>query len=177
MHVPTGRERGGKGPATSMEAHSHLDRDGGQIVLYAIAKVQCRLLLLKSIADAGVTLGATPERVQQLTLHSFRRFLACALLAANVSEHQICALLRWRSTKSLAAYAALNAKAYSSMIEATERAQVDSIRTANLRRHVVTDVEDVVRNLMGDNQALAAAAAPDGRDLLECDEDDLFGDD
>ena len=121
--------------------------------------------------------GATPERVQQLTLHSFRRFLACALLAANVSEHQICALLRWRSTKSLAAYAALNAKAYSSMIEATERAQVDSIRTANLRRHVVTDVEDVVRNLMGDNQALAAAAAPDGRDLLECDEDDLFGDD
>ena len=98
------------------------------------------------------------------------------MLAANVSEHQICALLRWRSTKSLAAYAALNAKAYSSMIEGTERAEVDSIRTANLRR-IVTDVEDVVRNLMGDVQAAATrAAAPEGDDRLACEEDDLFGD-
>ena len=96
--------------------------------------------LAEAVRDALMSTGVAPERATSLTLHSFRRYLACALLGQRVSPDQICALLRWKSTKSLAAYANLSPDAYANMIDSAARTRIDSVITANLP---TTEAEDV----------------------------------
>ena len=80
-------------------------------------------------------------------------------MAKDVSPHQICALLRWRSTKSLAAYAALNARAYTELVERAQSATIDSIRAANLEQLPITTPEEVALNFSQGHRAGLAAAA------------------
>ena len=49
---------------------------------------------------------AAPE--EAMTVHSFRIFVACALLAANAPRWLIKRMLRWRGDESLEVYARLN---------------------------------------------------------------------
>ena len=86
--------------------------------------------------DSLICTGVERERAAQLTLHSYRRYLACALLAMGCSGDQICALLRWKSQKSLAAYAALNPQAYAKMSASAERGRSlvgDDVAAASVR--------------------------------------------
>jgi hypothetical protein len=107
-------------------------------------------------------LGVESERLATLTLHSFRRYLACALRARNATDSQIMAALRWRSAKSLAAYAALNAGAYASLIDGAAEATVDSIRLANTQRLPVLSEIDVAYAMhMGSADAAARADLTD----------------
>ena len=41
--------------------------------------------------------GVAPERARTLSMHSWRIYLACALLAQGASSAQILSMLRWRS--------------------------------------------------------------------------------
>ena len=118
--------RGGQSNQAAVTAH------GGAMVT--------RRHLAEAVRDALMSTGVAPERATSLTLHSFRRYLACALLGQRVSPDQICALLRWKSTKSLAAYAHLTPDAYASMVESATKTKIDSVITANLP---TTEAEDV----------------------------------
>ncbi|KAL3928931.1 MAG: hypothetical protein SGPRY_002180, partial [Prymnesium sp.] len=50
---------------------------------------------------------AAPERARQLSMHSFRVWLACSLLAAGATPEQIMLLLRWSSDSARKLYARL----------------------------------------------------------------------
>jgi hypothetical protein len=68
--------------------------------------------------------------------HSFRIYLACALLAAGADSETIKAMLRWRSNEALALYARVNIDK-DAALRNTATAQyvmvmVDSIRTATI---------------------------------------------
>ena len=141
---------------------------------HADGKMFTRAWLAKAVALALPLVDVPEERAKTLTLHSFRRFLACALLAVNTSEPTICALLRWRSTKSLAAYAAMNAGAYAGHIDAAATAEIDSIRTANISRVPVTSSIEVAANMVGaEKQLLRAAGLTDDQaaDDVQADSD------
>jgi integrase len=122
-------------------------------------KMFVRTWLADSMKKALRACGVPSERVAVLTLHSYRRYLACCLLAANVSEAKICALLRWRSAKSLAAYATLNDKAYADMIDTAAEQAVSSIRTANIGRMPVTSHKEVALNMRRGAAGAEKAAA------------------
>ena len=47
----------------------------------------------------------TPARLSQITIHSFRVYLACALLAAGATPEQVMLLLRWSSEAARKLYA------------------------------------------------------------------------
>jgi hypothetical protein len=125
-----------------------------------------RAWLADAVKQLMLDTGASKERVAALSLHSFRRYLACALLARLVPEAQICALLRWRSTKSLAAYAALNASAYAGLVDDAANASIDSIRTCNMGRVPITTADEVAANL---SLGARRAAQDAGRTLDEAD--------
>ena len=48
------------------------------------------------------------EDLHKYSVHSFRIYVACALLAADCPRHMIKRLLRWRGDESLEVYARLN---------------------------------------------------------------------
>jgi len=92
------------------------------------------------------------------------------LLATNASDATICALLRWRSAKSLAAYAAMNDAAYATLIDAAADATINSIRTANIGRVPVTSETDVAYGLSrGMRSATAAAEAQTEDEIARAD--------
>ena len=76
--------------------------------------------------------GVPPERAKTLSMHSWRIYLACALLASNASTAQILNMLRWRSDEALRLYARLNDADYATWLDAAADATVDSIRTSNV---------------------------------------------
>ena len=68
------------------------------------APLPCRALKLLLTQGAGV-----PEvDLENYSVHSFRIFVACALLAANAPRWLIKRMLRWRGDESLEMYARLN---------------------------------------------------------------------
>ena len=74
------------------------------------------------------------ERSRVYTLHSFRRYLACALLASGADSFTIMALLRWKTDESLKVYADFNPSTYGAWISTAGGADISSIRTRNLPR-------------------------------------------
>ena len=76
--------------------------------------------------------GVSPERAKTLSMHSWRIYLACALLAKGASQAQILSLLRWRSDEALRLYARLNDTAYGTWLDKAATADVASIRTSNI---------------------------------------------
>ena len=78
--------------------------------------------------------------------HSFRIYLACALLAAKVDGPTIQAMLRWRSPEALKLYARWNAGDYADMLKRACAADVTSVR-ATMWRLPRTDIDDAVASL------------------------------
>lgn len=69
------------------------------------------------------------DRAAQYSVHSFRIYLACALLEAGASSATIQAMLRWRSDDALKIYARINDYKYSDWLEKAGLATVSSVRT------------------------------------------------
>ena len=67
-----------------------------------------------------------PADLADFSLHCFRIFAACALLAAGVSRPVIKRQLRWRGDESLEIYARLNDSEWRANVIATYTATVDS---------------------------------------------------
>ena len=74
----------------------------------------------------------TPAVAKQYSWHSFRIYLACALLAAGASTGQILALVRWLTEASLHIYARLDATVYSDLVGAALQADFITVRTTNI---------------------------------------------
>ena len=72
---------------------------------------------------------AAPARAKQLSVHSFRVWLACALLAAGATPEQIMLLLRWSSEAARQLYARLSERVQGSLLNAACDVQIDSIRS------------------------------------------------
>ena len=66
-------------------------------------------------------------------MHSWRIYLACALLASGALHAQILSMLRWRSDEALRLYARLNDDTYATWVDAAGNAAIDSVRTSNVR--------------------------------------------
>ena len=78
----------------------------------------------------------------------------------------ICALLRWKSTKSLAAYANLSPDAYANMVDDAAKTKIDSVITANLP---TTEAEDVAfRMAQAAGKVLEIAQRPLDREHDDC---------
>ena len=82
--------------------------------------------------DMLLAAGVSPEQASTLSMHSWRIYLACALLAAGASTSQILSMLRWRSDEALRLYARLNDSDYATWLDAAADATIDSIRTSNV---------------------------------------------
>jgi hypothetical protein len=102
-----------------------------------------------------------PDAVQRVSLHSFRVYLACALLALKRSHAEIQALLRWKTDEALRIYARLYSSAYADLLTGVEDAQIDQVRTQNLPTH---DVSAHAEALQASRQTLNTAA--DAADAL-----------
>ena len=74
------------------------------------------------------------EEAKTLTLHSYRAYLASALMAAGCSDAQIQAMLRWASPASLASYKQINDVAYGDMLRRAEQVKLTGARVHNLPR-------------------------------------------
>jgi hypothetical protein len=74
-----------------------------------------------------------PEIAKTLSMHSWRIYLACALLAAGASTAQILSMLRWRSDEALRLYARLNDTTYATWLDSAGDATINSIRSSNVR--------------------------------------------
>ena len=79
------------------------------------------------LAMMTVLVGA--EAATNYSIHSFRIYLACALLSAGASHGTICAMLRWRSDDALKIYARINDDKYADELEKAACARVSSVRT------------------------------------------------
>jgi len=69
------------------------------------------------------------ERAKQVSMHSWRVYLACALLAAGAAPATIQCLLRWRSDEALKIYARINDATYAGWLSAAGQSMVSSVRT------------------------------------------------
>ena len=115
--------------------------------------------LAEAVRAALHVVGVAKERAEALTLHSFRRYLACALMGQKVPADTICALLRWRSAKSLLAYGQLQAGAYADLIDAAPSTDVDVVITAHLP---IYEAEQVAAGVMQGHTQLQRLADRDG---------------
>ena len=73
-----------------------------------------------------------PERAQFYSMHSWRIYLACALLAAGASAGTIQGMLRWRSDDALKIYARINDSKYADWLSLAASATVSSVRTTTI---------------------------------------------
>ena len=69
------------------------------------------------------------ERASHYSMHSWRIFLACALLSAGASAATIQSMLRWRSEDALRIYARINDAKYGDWLKLAGAATVSSVRT------------------------------------------------
>ena len=107
----------------------------------------------------------------EVTLHSFRVYLACCLLELKRSTDEIKALLRWKSDEALRVYARLNAHAYADLLQGVGSVQVDSRRAQNLVVHIGTD--QLAQRVVDGASALAdAGRRADERDAEGADNAD-----
>ena len=68
----------------------------------------------------------------QYSWHSFRIYLACALLASGASTAQILALCRWLTEASLHIYARMQEEVAVGLVDTALRADFTTIRTTNI---------------------------------------------
>ena len=111
----------------------------------------------------GAKLGE--ERRRTLSLHSFRIFLACALLSKNCPRWMIKRLLRWRGDASIEVYARVDDPDWRRWLQETRAAVVDSTTAAGLPRldfssEQVRDFRQIALGLL--SMAPPAAHAEEG---------------
>ena len=93
--------------------------------------------------------GVPVERLHDYSIHSFRIFVACALLDCDVPRATIKRLLRWRGDESLEIYARLNDEQFRTHIRATYTARVGSAIAARLASLGPLDLEQIAPTVAG----------------------------
>ena len=88
--------------------------------------------------------------MKNLTWHSFRVWLAMALLEAGASPAQIQALLRWQTDDSLRLYARLTAKSYGGWVLKAQRSDVTMVSPADLPCYEATHALELLQASLGD---------------------------
>ena len=68
-------------------------------------------------------------RAKQVSMHSWRVYLACALLSQGASFATIQSMLRWRSEDALRIYARMNDFKYADWLTSAQGATISSVRT------------------------------------------------
>lgn len=111
-------------PVTAARKDTPLFAVDGEAVSYSWVEGRLQRALLHIKGD--------PEVARRYSVHSFRVYLACALLACGASEARIQALCRWQTNQSLAIYARLNDREYAAWLDRAATADVSSVRTRNL---------------------------------------------
>ena len=91
--------------------------------------------------------GLPEEECMRYSWHSFRSWLACALLAAGAEPSRIQCMLRWRSAEALRIYARMNKADYCTWVAAAMLADVDSVRTTNSHEVVQQDGSTVINHM------------------------------
>ena len=93
---------------------------------------------MPSQIDAAFTLllsrgaGLSDDEISKYSVHSFRIFLACALLAANCPRWLIKRMLRWRGDESLEIYARVNDSEWADWTQKMVNVAVDSTIASRL---------------------------------------------
>ena len=119
---------------------------------------------LRSAFKDRLNAGAfTAKQVGDVSLHSFRVYLACALLQLGRTHAQIQALLRWKCDEALRIYARLNSSAYADLLDGVGDVVLDQARTHNLPQH---DVGERVQAMRDADQSGTLHAAADNSDRL-----------
>ena len=128
------------------------------------------------------------ERAKQLSIHSFRVWLACALLAAGATPEQIMLMVRWSSEAARKLYARLAMTTQCSLQTSALHASFDSIRAHTLldassatgaSSDVVAAAEALrvavgLLNTVTDASGARVASAAELRRTCAIDEDDVF---
>ena len=84
---------------------------------------------LAKVFDDIIVAVCGVDRAKQVSMHSWRVYLACALLAKGASFATIQTMLRWRSEDALRIYARINNFVYADWLSSVQGASVSSIRT------------------------------------------------
>jgi len=79
-----------------------------------------------------LALAVPASEVAKYSVHSFRIYLACALLAVGASPETIKLMLRWASDEALHIYARMNIAVGTGLRRAATSATVHSVRATNL---------------------------------------------
>ena len=101
------------------------------LVLSPAGRSWCKAELSKFF-DGLIRLVCSAERAKQLSVHSFRVWLACALLAAGATPEQIMLMVRWSSEAARKLYARLAMATQCSLQAGALHASFDSIRAHTL---------------------------------------------
>ena len=113
---------------------------------------------------AAYVLGA--EEAKKYSLHSFRSYLACALMAAGCSDAQIQAALRWASDEALELYKRTSDVEYGGWLARAERQRLSQLQlTHHLPRALPRyESHDLAGALIDSRIEMAAEAARGGDD-------------
>ena len=87
---------------------------------------------LDAFFKALIRLVCSEQRARQLSVHSFRVWLACALLAAGATPEQIMLLLRWSSEAAYRLYARIGDARAAGLIDAGFDASFATVRSHTL---------------------------------------------
>ena len=91
--------------------------------------------------------GVSVEELRAYSIHSFRIWLACALLALNVARDVIKRMLRWKGDASLEIYARINDSDWGAHVAGSYSALVDSTIATRLATLGTIDLEYVALRL------------------------------
>ena len=153
-----------RGVAADARRHSPLFTDGtGKAFTHGA---------LDALLHGLLRLWMSAEEAARYSWHSFRSFLACALLAAGKDAATIQCLLRWKTAEALSLYARINPSTYGGHIADAMGADVESVRATWSHRVPVYDADARVADATGDIDLMReqAARGPSAED----DEDSLF---
>ena len=153
-----------RGVAADARRHSPLFTDGtGKAFSHGA---------LDALLHGLLRLWMSAEEAARYSWHSFRSFLACALLAAGKDAATIQCLLRWKTAEALSLYARINPGTYGGHIADAMGADVESVRATWSHRVPVYDADARVADATGDIGLMREQAAREPS--AEDDEDSLF---
>ena len=112
--------------------HGDMQRKRSEPVVPGPAGRSWTKTALDGFSKTCIAVVVTPDRATQLSIHSFRVWLACALLEAGATPEQIMLMLRWSSGAARRLYARVGDGAQVTLHEAAAEASIDSIRSHTL---------------------------------------------
>ena len=122
-----------------------------------------------------VAIGTPSDQLSKYSMHSWRIYLACALLAKGASHSQIMSMLRWRSDEALKIYARMNDFEYATWLDSAGDANISSIRAANLPPLISPEQAEETREWLGSVLGADVHAVPVARRPV-ADTDGVMGD-